>query len=95
MKYDKVIRLAREAGFTLQRDEWLFTEMLQRFAALVELATLEGLSEKTTGNLVHIKLNVLKTALENIAGVRPVVDNLLSDRDIAIIALERINRYET
>lgn len=30
-----VLDLAREAGFTLQRDEWLFTEMLERFAALV------------------------------------------------------------
>lgn len=51
-------------------------------------------AEKTTGNLVHIKLNVMRTALENIVGIRPIVDNLLSDKDIARIALERIDRYE-
>lgn len=50
--------------------------------------------EKTTGNLIHIKLNVMRTALENIAGIRPIVDNLLSDKDIALTALERIDRYE-
>ncbi len=27
--------LAREAGFTLPSDEWLFSEMLKRFEALV------------------------------------------------------------
>lgn len=51
-------------------------------------------TEKTTGNLVHIKLNIMRTALENIAGIRPIVDNLLSDKDIALTALERINSYE-
>ena len=32
---EDIIRMAREAGFTPQRDEWLFTEMLERFADLV------------------------------------------------------------
>ena len=31
MTRDDIIRMAREAGFTLQRDERLFTEMLERF----------------------------------------------------------------
>ena len=31
MTRDEIIRMAREAGFTLQRDERLFTEMLERF----------------------------------------------------------------
>lgn len=57
-------------------------------------SALESPTEKTTGNLVHIKLNIMRTALENIAGIRPIVNNLLSDRDIALIALERINSYE-
>jgi hypothetical protein len=35
MTREDIIRMAREAGFTLQRDERLFTEMLERFAALV------------------------------------------------------------
>ena len=33
-----IIRMAREAGFTLQRDERLFTEMLERLAALAQAA---------------------------------------------------------
>lgn len=66
-------------------------------APLVEAALVAALGapvEKTTGNLVHIKLNIMRTALENIAGIRPIVNNLLSDKDIARIALERIDRYE-
>lgn len=34
MKED-IIRMAREAGMTVCRDEWVFGEMLKRFAALV------------------------------------------------------------
>jgi len=33
-----IIRMAREAGFTPQRDEWVFIEMLESFAALVAAA---------------------------------------------------------
>lgn len=36
MTRDDIIRLAREAGLTVCRDEWVFGEMLARFAALVE-----------------------------------------------------------
>lgn len=61
---------------------------------IVDILNAHNSTEKTTGNLVHIKLNVMRTALENIAGIRPIVNNLLSDRDIALIALERINSYE-
>lgn len=61
---------------------------------IVDILNAHNSTEKISGNLVHIKLNVMRTALENIAGVRPVVDNLLSDKDIARIALERIDRYE-
>lgn len=32
----------------------------------------------------------MKTALEQIAGVRPIIDNMLSDKDIARITLDRI-----
>lgn len=35
MTREDIIRMAREAGFTPNRDEWVFTEMLERFAALV------------------------------------------------------------
>ena len=35
MNRDEVLRLAREAGFVCQRDEYLFGEMLERFASLV------------------------------------------------------------
>lgn len=38
MTRDDITRIARETGFTPQRDEWLFTEMLERFAALVAAA---------------------------------------------------------
>lgn len=94
MKYDQAVQLAREAGLFIPQAGIPENGALMRFVELVEIATLEGQSEKTTGNLVHIKLNVMRTALENIAGIRPIVNNLLSDRDIALIALERINTYE-
>lgn len=32
---DRIKQMAEEAGFTVQRDEWLFSEMLGRFAQLV------------------------------------------------------------
>jgi len=32
---ENIIRMAREAGFTPQRDEWVFIEMLERFAAAI------------------------------------------------------------
>jgi hypothetical protein len=35
MNRDDVLRMAREAGFVCHRDEYLFGEMLERFAALV------------------------------------------------------------
>jgi hypothetical protein len=35
MDRDDIIRMAREAGFTPQRDERLFVDMLERFASLV------------------------------------------------------------
>jgi hypothetical protein len=38
MTRDDILRMARRAGFTLQRDEWLLTDMLERFAALVAAA---------------------------------------------------------
>jgi len=36
-----VIHMAREAGFMSGRDEWVFREMLQRFARAVRAQTLE------------------------------------------------------
>jgi len=41
MTEDDVIRMMREAGFTPGRDEWVFREMLQRFARAVRAQTLE------------------------------------------------------
>jgi len=38
MTRDDIIRMAREAGFTPQRDEWVFIEMLERLAAIVAAA---------------------------------------------------------
>jgi hypothetical protein len=35
MTQDEVIAMAREAGLTVCRDEWVFGEMLERFAQLV------------------------------------------------------------
>jgi len=35
MTRDDILRMAREAGLTVCRDEWVFGEMLARFAALV------------------------------------------------------------
>lgn len=35
MNKEEIIRMAREAGFTVCRDEWVFGEMLERFAHLV------------------------------------------------------------
>ena len=35
MTQEDTIRMAREAGLTVCRDEWVFGEMLERFAALV------------------------------------------------------------
>jgi hypothetical protein len=34
MNREDIIRMAREAGMTVCRDEWVFGEMLERFAAL-------------------------------------------------------------
>lgn len=31
MNRDDIIRMARDAGFTLSRVEWVYTEMLERF----------------------------------------------------------------
>ena len=42
---DDIIRMAREAGFTPQREERLFTEMLERFAALVAAAERKRIKE--------------------------------------------------
>jgi hypothetical protein len=38
MTREDVIRMAHKVGFTPQRDEWLFTEMLERFFALASEA---------------------------------------------------------
>jgi hypothetical protein len=40
-KFD-IIRMAREAGFTVCRDEWVFVENLERFAAIVAAAKAEA-----------------------------------------------------
>ena len=48
-----IIRMAREAGFTLQRDERLFTNMLARFAALVAAAEREAASERAWKALIN------------------------------------------
>jgi hypothetical protein len=40
--------------------------------------------------LVYLQHNIMKTALEQIAGTRAIIDNLLSDKDIAALTLERI-----
>lgn len=35
MTREDIIRMAREAGLTVCRDEWVFGAMLERFAAIV------------------------------------------------------------
>ena len=42
MTREDIIRMAREAGMTVCRDEWVFGEMLERFAALVAAAEREA-----------------------------------------------------
>jgi hypothetical protein len=42
MTRDDIIRMMREAGFTVQRDEQLFTGIFERFAALVAAAEREA-----------------------------------------------------
>jgi hypothetical protein len=42
MTREDIIRMAREAGLTVCRDEWVFGEMLERFAALVAAAEREA-----------------------------------------------------
>ena len=43
MNRDDIIRMAREAGFTLSRVEWVYTEMLERF---FHAAYAEGAAEE-------------------------------------------------
>lgn len=45
MTQDEIIKMAREAGFTPSRDEWVFTEMLERFAVLVAAAEREACAQ--------------------------------------------------
>ena len=42
MTHEDIVRMAREAGFTVCRDEWVLGEMLERFAALVAAAEREA-----------------------------------------------------
>jgi hypothetical protein len=42
---DHIIKAAQEAGFTLQRDERLFREMLERFYAIAFKAGMERAAE--------------------------------------------------
>lgn len=84
--YDAMLMATGDFVSNQERKDWA-----QR---VVDILNAHNSTEKTSGNLVHIKLNIMKTALENIAGIRPIVDNLMSDKDIAQIALERINSYE-
>ena len=42
MNREDIIRMAREAGLTVCRDEWVFGAMLERFAALVASAEREA-----------------------------------------------------
>jgi len=46
--------------------------------------------KKAEPDLIRLQHNIMKTALEQIAGVRPIIDNMLSDKDIAALTLERI-----
>ena len=43
-------RLAREAGFEPQRDEWLFAEMLEAFAKAVAKRSCDILSKHCVGD---------------------------------------------
>ena len=45
MTKDDIIRMAREAGFTLLRDERVFTKMLGHFAALVAAVERENCAQ--------------------------------------------------
>lgn len=45
MNREDIIRMAREAGMTVCRDEWVFGEMLERFADLVATAEREAIEK--------------------------------------------------
>ncbi len=48
MNREDIVRMAREAGFTVCRDELVFGEMLERFAALVAAAEREAMMQLFT-----------------------------------------------
>jgi hypothetical protein len=48
MSRDDITRMAREAGLTVCRDEWVFGAMLERFAALVAAAEREAMMQLFT-----------------------------------------------
>jgi hypothetical protein len=45
MTRDDIIRMMREAGFTVQREDQLFTGIFERFAALVAAAEREACAQ--------------------------------------------------
>ena len=49
MTPEQIQQWAREAGFSPQRDEWVFNTMLRTFAALVRQHTLEAAAVKCDG----------------------------------------------
>lgn len=46
MTRDDIISMAREAGLTVCRDEWVFGEMLERFTAIVAAAERQRLHDR-------------------------------------------------
>ena len=61
MNRDDIIKLAREAGMTVCRDEWVFGQMLERFAALVAAA--ERNSWPAEMEAMERQVNILTDAL--------------------------------
>ena len=61
MNREDIIRMAREAGMTVCRDEWVFGEMLERFATLVAAA--ERNSWPAVMEAMERQVNILTDAL--------------------------------
>ena len=55
-----VVEMAREAGFTPSRQEPLFIEMIERFAALVRADEREAFVAKIQSEIDHAHLNELR-----------------------------------
>jgi hypothetical protein len=86
MNRDDVIRMAREAGFTVCRDEWVLGEMLERFAAIITTANREAFAKIQFESLlqsIRIEREACERLCEDMAkGYEERAGRPKEDRDI-------------